>query len=92
MFSTYIKRAWGKTVNPSIGIYINKIENTITFKIKTGYYLELLTPYAMKLPGSTKSKTTKNENGENIAYLEITEVVLLVRNVVNNSCQQKPRI
>ena len=46
----------------------------------------------MKLPGSTKSKTTKNENGENIAYLEITEVVLLVRNVVNNKKKKKPRI
>ena len=32
-----------KTVNPSIRIYINKIENRITFKIKTGYYLEVLT-------------------------------------------------
>ena len=31
-----------KTANPSIQIYVNKIENTITFKIKTGYYLELL--------------------------------------------------
>ena len=31
-----------KTVNPSIQIYVNKIENTITFKIKTEYYLELL--------------------------------------------------
>ena len=32
-----------KTVNPSIRIYINKVENRITFKIKTGYYLEVLT-------------------------------------------------
>ena len=30
--------------NPSIRIYVNKIENRITFKIKTGYFLELLTP------------------------------------------------
>ena len=30
--------------NPSIRIYVNKIENRITFKIKNGYYLELLTP------------------------------------------------
>ena len=37
-------------------IYIHKIENRITFKIKTGYYLEILTPEAMKLLGSTKSK------------------------------------
>ena len=42
--------------NPSIMIYVNKIENRITFKIKTGYYLELLTPETMKLLGSTKSK------------------------------------
>ena len=41
-------------------IYINKRENRIPFKIKTGYYLELLTPETMKLLGSTKSKITKN--------------------------------
>ena len=34
-------------------MYVNKIENRITFKIKTGYYLELLTPEAMKLLRST---------------------------------------
>ena len=38
----------------------------ITFKIKTGYYLELLTPETMKLLGSTKSKITKDENGKNV--------------------------
>ena len=36
-------------------IYINKIENRITFKTKAGYYLELLIPETMKLLGSTKS-------------------------------------
>ena len=36
-------------------IYINKIENRITFKTKAGYYLELLTPETIKLLGSTKS-------------------------------------
>ena len=41
--------------NPSIKMYVNKIENRITIKIKTGYYLELLTPETMKLLGSTKS-------------------------------------
>ena len=48
----------GKNDNPSIRLYVNKIENRITFKIKTGYYLELLTPEVMKLFGSTKSKVT----------------------------------
>ena len=37
-------------------IYVNKKEKIITFKIKTGYSLELLMPETMKLLGSTKSK------------------------------------
>ena len=37
-------------------IYVNKIENRITYKIKTGYYLELLMPETMILLWSTKSK------------------------------------
>ena len=41
----------------------------------------------MKLLGSTKSKITKNENGENVPYLEITELVLINCIVVNNSFQ-----
>ena len=34
--------------NPKLRIYISKIKNRITFKIKTGYYLELLTPETIK--------------------------------------------
>ena len=45
----------------------------------------------MKLLGSTKIKVTKNENGKNLPYLEITVVVLIHCNVVNNSYQQKSR-
>ena len=56
-------------------IYINKIENRITFKIKAGYYLELLTLETMKLLGSTKSKINKDKNRENVPHLEITEVI-----------------
>ena len=48
--------------NPSIRIYINKIENRITFKIKAGYYLKLLTLKTMKLLGSSKKKVNKNKN------------------------------
>ena len=80
------------TVNLSIRIYINEIENRVTFKIKTGYYLEILTPEIMKLLGNTKSKITKDENGENVPYLDITEVVLIDCNVVNNSYQQNSRV
>ena len=36
-------------VNPSIRIYVNKIENRISFKIRNRYHIELLTLGAMKL-------------------------------------------
>ena len=55
--------------NPSIRMYVNKIENRITFKIKTGYYLELLTAETMKLLGSTKNKINKDKNGENVPHI-----------------------
>ena len=42
----------------------------------------------MKLLRSADSKITKDRNGENVPYLKGTEVVLIHRNVVNNSCQQ----
>ena len=38
----------------------------------------------MKLLGSTKSKITKDEIGENVPHLEITEVMLVQCNIVNN--------
>ena len=89
----YIAKKHGeKRVNPSIRIYINKIGNRITFKIKSGCYHDLLSPGTMKLHGSTKSKITKAESGENLPYLEITEVVLTHFNVVNNSCQHNSRV
>ena len=46
-------------MNPSIKIYVNKIENKITLKIKTGYCLQLLMPETMKLLGNTNSKINK---------------------------------
>ena len=46
------------TGNPSIKIYINKIENRVTFRIKPGYYFELLTNEKMKLLGNTESNIT----------------------------------
>ena len=45
-----------KIDNPSIRIYVNKIENRITLKIKTGHYIQLLTPKTMKLLGTLKIK------------------------------------
>ena len=71
-------------------MYVNRIENRITFKIKSGYYLELLTPETMKI--LTKSKITKDKNGENVPHLEIVELVLVHCNLVNNDYQQDSRI
>ena len=60
------------TDNPSVKIYVNKIENRITFKIKNGCNLELLTLETMKLLTSTENNITKDNNGENVPHLEIT--------------------
>ena len=43
-FEYVLKRDGENTDKPSVKIYVNKIENRITFKIKNGYSLELLTP------------------------------------------------
>ena len=46
--------------NPPITIYDNKIENWVTFVIKAGYHLQLLTLETVKLIGSAKSKINKD--------------------------------
>ena len=80
------------TDNPSMMINVNKIGKRITFKIKTGCYLQLFTPETMKLFRGTKRKITKDENCENIPHLEITEVVLILCKIVNNNYQQDTRV
>ena len=89
----YILKNHGENIDkPSVKIYVNKIENRITFKIKNGYSLELLIPETIKLLGSTENKITKDKNGENVPDLEITEVVLIHCNIVNNDYQQDARV
>ena len=46
----------------------------------------------MKLLGSTENKITKDKNSENVPHLEITEVVLIHCNIVNNDYQQDSRV
>ena len=89
----YILKKHSESVDdPPVEIFVSKIENRITFKIKDGYYLELLTPETMKLLGSTESKIPGEKNGENVPHLEIVELVLIHCNIVYNSYQQKSRI
>ena len=73
-------------------IYINKIENRITFKIKTGYYLELFMLETMKLLGSTERKITKDKNGKNVLHLEIIKAVLVHCNIIDSDHQQDSRV
>ena len=68
------------------------MENTITFKIKIGYYFELLTAETMKLLWSTKSKIIENENGKNVFNSEIIKIILVHCNIVNNNYQQNSRV
>ena len=91
-FEYTLKKHSESVDNPSIRIYVNKIEKRITFKIKNGFYLELLTPETMKLLGSTVSKINKDKNRENVFHLEIVEVVLVHCNLVNNDYQENSRI
>ena len=46
----------------------------------------------MKLLGSTKSRITKDKNGENVPHLEITEEILVHCSIVNNDYQQDSRV
>ena len=52
-------------------MYVSKIENRITFKINTGYFVERLMPDSIKLLGNTKNNINKDKTSE------ITEVVLV---------------
>ena len=67
-FEYILKKHGENTDNPSVKIYLNKTENRITFKIKTGYSFEIL------------------------ALLEISEVVLIHCNIVNNDYHQNSRV
>ena len=60
-FEYILKKHGENTDNSSVKIYVNKMKNRITFKIKNGYSLELSTPETIKLLGSTKNKTTKEK-------------------------------
>ena len=51
-------------------------------------YLEFLTPKTMKLLRITEKEITKDKNVESVPHLEITEVILVHCNIVNNGYQQ----
>ena len=66
-----------------IFIYANRILNRVSFRIKTGYKLELLTNETMRLLGDGPIIDT-TKNGENVPKLEIVRNVLVFCNLVQN--------
>ena len=71
---------------------MNKIKNTIVFKIKAGYKHELLTEETMQLLRSSKKVIDKNKNEEIVPRLETVEVVLVHCNLVNKNDQQASKV
>ena len=81
-----IKKFEALPTNPPIYTYTNKINIRLVFKIKVLYKLELQTTETIRLFGSTK-KMDKTKNVENVPVLEVAEVVLVQRNLVDNQYQ-----
>ena len=65
-------------------------QKIVTFKTKTGHYLERLMSETIKLLGSSKNKINKDKNSYNVYQLEITEALLWF-NIVNNDYRHDPR-
>lgn len=65
-------------------MYISRIENRISFKIKTGVSSESFLPDTTKLLGTPEEKINRYENGKIVSQLEITEIILDYCNNVNN--------
>ena len=95
IFDYIIEKHEAMTDNSPIRIYINKMGNRVTFKIKTGHYFELLTFGTMKVHGSTKIKINNNQNTENVPHLQITNIVLVhfaIVIIIDNDYQHSSRV
>ena len=87
-----LKKHGENTDIPPVRIYVNKIESSITFKIKSKYFLEFLTPGTIKLLGRTKSNIIEDKSYKNVPHSEITEVALVHDNIANNNYQRYSRV
>ena len=72
--------------------YVNKINNKIAFKIKSGYKLELLSKETMRLLGSSGDTIDGDKNSKLVPKLESVDLVLVQYNLVNNSYQQASKV
>ena len=92
IFEYIIKKHKTISDNPPKQIYINKTNNCILFKLKTGYKLELLSEKTMRLLRSTEKDIDKDKNGENVPKVKMVEVELMNCYVVNNDYQQASKV
>ena len=88
----YIIKKYEELTTIPIYVYINRINNRLVFKIKSGYKLELQTSATTKLFGSIKKLIDKTKIGENVPSLEVVEVALVQCNLVGNQYQQNPEV
>ena len=72
-------------------IYANRILNRVSFRIKTGYKLELLTNETMRLLG-VGPIIDATKNVENVPKLEILRNVLVFCNLVENVYLQDSKL
>ena len=84
LYWLYYKKYETLPTNPPIYICIDRIINSLVFKIKDGHMLELQTPEIMKLFASIKNWRNKTNNGENVSILEVTEGFLIQFGLVDN--------
>ena len=73
-FEYILKKHRENIDKPSVKIYVNKIDNRITFKIKNGYSLELLTSETMKLLGSTENKISRDKNTKTVKMYHLLKL------------------
>ena len=87
-----IKKHETLTTDPSIAVYINRINNRLIFELKDGYKLEFQTPETMKLFSRTKKLIDKTRNGENVSGSKVAEVFLVQCNLVDYQYQQMSEV
>ena len=73
-------------------VYIDRVINRLVFKIKDWHKVELQMSEILKLFGSPKKVIDKTKKGENVASIEVVEVVLKQCGLVDNQYQQKSEV
>ena len=92
VLSALLRRHEAIADNPPVKIYINKIRNRITFKIKTGYKLELLSPDNHQIIRECKKDVDQDKYGENVPKLQYFEFALVYCNLVKNDYQHTSKV